>query len=281
MKKTSLALLTVLAMVVACFTAVPAMAKSKSGPALVKSATHYYYDFTAKKWKKSDQSKYAYKKGYPSKVTFINYESQEKTETKYKFKFKKNKPVSAGVYNEIGKKSGKRTYKKGRVTKIESWSYDKTSRSTSTLTYGKKSFVKRYNIINKYKTSEGKTEKWNSDYRYTVKLKKGLPKNITGVNKAYSGDKYYSNYNKKGLLVSKYYQYGEDKKLSISVKYKYKKGNAATVTRYYKDENGKMVPIVKYVLKYTKTKINKQRYASMINSITDVPSYSYATFSWF
>lgn len=243
-------------MVMGTFAAAPAMAKTEL--TLVKSQTHYYKD--GKKWKKSvEKTSYKYnKRKDPIKMKGVSFMGQPFT-TKLKWTYKKGKRakmVEVPIY-----KSSKKSKMKAHYGDREEFTYKKNRRvHLNSYQEGKLNYSEKY-LYNKKGYIKGK-------YKYH---KNGLPKKISNITLAIVKDHIDGTYadkddatyycNKKGLITKIY----NGRAAKQAIKYKYdKKGRVKELILIYdaKDPN-----FIKYKIKYkyTNIKIDKIRYAKMIN----------------
>lgn len=264
MKKKLLSFTVIAAMVVAIMAPAPVMAKKKTKELpLVKSATYYDYSSYDKKWEKYELEKFTYKKGYPDSIITLYQSNSNILSPKYKLKKKGKKylPKKMTIKQGLSSTRSYKYNKKGFLTNETSKS--KYYKSISAYKYNGKGFVTQRKITNYDKNDSGKfVLDYSSVYKYSVKMKKGLPKSITYTES--DGYKRVWTCNKKGLITScTYYTPSGTTYSKYTYKYKYKKGRVVSVTEY----NTQGTATERVVFKYSKEKASKQRYAQMINDL--------------
>ena len=250
---------------------------------LVKTVTKYSYNKKAKKWKKVAVFTYQYNKQKdPTLITKKWYNDR-------------------GKHYDTDKWTEEYTYKSGkRRTRSEKWNYDGTG-AESKWTYDKYGNLKTYYHIEgdlgsesisnwKFTCSKSgylkaRTKKETSGdytqteyYKYSPKLKNGLPTKMAIYYKDGKWKKDYSfKFNKKGL-VTKYAVPGGS--FYHTVKYTYKNGRVTSATLTY---NGKSNDKERYKFTYTKKAVKKSRYAKIINQIIETgdPADVGGEFSWY
>lgn len=294
----------VLAMVLALMVPMPVAAKSsKSGGKLVKSVTEYTYNTDKGNWSLNSRTSYTYdKKKNPKEIkeTYFYNEflgiptdaSSEILTAKYKYKGKT--PKSMKLVNEAGRVKASYAYKGGKAVS-GSFEYNastdennKVHMSTGTFSA---SFAKNGLATGFYGTDVEQNDNQATSYvrnmTFTNTQKKGIPSLIiSNVAYADSDDPLatsgaaYSKFDKKGLGIecgNVDLKTGAPKAEYVA-QYTVKKGVVKQAVVYHIGENGAPTPVKMYKFSYTKTKISKSRYLSMINDIVDC---HYSHFSWY
>jgi len=225
----------------------------------------------------------------------------------FKYKYKGKTPKSMKAMNNIGYVTATRKYKKGKVTSFnevkglststreDGVEVENSSKRSGSVAYNKKGNITATcsvsSIIDEG-VADGTTE---SNATYYVVQKKGIPSYIYATGnckktaadgtvdfKDYSADGgSYVTCNGKGLVVqSGDYDKAENKYTAdYNIQYVMKKGKVSEAI-IYEVVDGKEEAVGKYVFKYGKTKISKQRYMNMINSFT-VWGWSDDYFFWY
>lgn len=225
--------------------------------------------------------------------------------TSFKYKYKGKTPKSMKASNDIGYVTASRKYTKGKVTSYsgvqgffdeedgEYYDFGTTTRAdgvqveNSKKVNGSIAYNKNGNVtatcqvssITKAGVPQGTEE---SNRTYFVNQKKGIPSYIyrTGNSKDTAADGKvtvwdgsveggeYTTFNGKGLAVQQgdYSKEGNKYVADRMIQYVMKKGNVAEAVIFSVDSTGKQEAVGKYVFKYGKTKVSKQRYMNMINS---------------
>ena len=305
-----------LALIITLVAPVPAMAAS--GGKLVKSVKTYTYreqrkwnsttrnyDVLKAKYEISSKRDFKYKNSYPSEIQTLNYSSETGVIDTLSYKMKKNLPKSMKYKNSLKKVSTKNKYnKKGLLVKSSYSSFFKRTKETEALKYNKNAFVTSFTTKYSYKNIWG-TETRNSNYvyKYTYKMKKGLPKDLVSTytysssykdsldpddsgSSSGTGTPHFATYNSKGLITSAGSIYDGKRYVDYTVKYKSKKGVVTSAVVNIVDENNengtakKVRPTRKYSFSYAKEKIAKGRYANMINSMLGFGD-SYGVYKWY
>ena len=295
----------VLAMVLALMVPMPVAAKSsKSGGKLVKSVTVYSYNTNKGNWSLDSRTSYTYdKKKNPKEIKETSFYSEflgiptdassEILTAKYKYKGKT--PKSMKLVNEAGRVKASYAYKGGKAVS-GSFEYsastddnNKVSMQTGTFSA---SFAKNGLATGYYGTdveqNDNQADSWVRNETFTNTQKKGVPSLII-TNSAYASSAdpnastyaSYSKFNKNGLGIecgSVDLKTGAPKAEFVT-QYTMKKGVVKQAVVYRIGENGAPTPVSMYKFSYTKTKISKSRYLSMINSL--VRNCHDAYFSWY
>lgn len=222
----------------------------------------------------------------------------------FKYKYKGKTPKSMKAMNNIGYVTATRKYKKGKVTSFNGVDYLYTStredgvevenslKSSGSVAYNKKGNITATCSVSSridMGVADGTTE---SNATYYVVQKKGIPSYIyaTGNYKETAADGTvdfedyslkggsYATCNGKGLVVQsgRYEKEANKYTASRNIQYVMKKGKVSEAI-IYSVVDGKEEAVGKYVFKYGKTKISKQRYMNMINSFTSWRDY----FFWY
>ncbi len=262
---------------------------------------------TAFKYDKKKNPSERKRTSYDANDLFLNVPvSGTVTTETYKYKYKGKTPKSMTVRNEVGFVTETNKYTKGKVSNYSGVYYVYTgegkdgvereynAKYSGSVAYGKNGIPTASCYV--YGETEAGAYAGGSESNtvlYTVQ-KKGIPSYMfaTGNWKRFDkngavteqsssdGSGVYATFNNKGLLVQEgWYDAKKNKYFpDINVQYVMKKGNVAEaiVLGVYNtyDEEGNIIKSEekaygKYVFKYSKTKISKQRYMNMINSFVE------------
>ena len=275
--------------------------KSKTDPlALVSSVTHYEIDYKTKKWTKQCVEKYEYKKGYPVKITIKETYADEAQVITQKYTFRENKlPQKMTAKTPYGERTVKYNSKGARYYEVLKSAYS-TEKKYFQFAEDKSYFTAVLHDSEYYgedgKTVDSTMEETDS---VSVTLKNGLLKKTvntgmyanvnTGEKKTWQrfNGTYRADYDKNGILKetsAKFRAGGSGKQYSFVVTRK--NGRITKIIRrrwapatkskkaHWEDEE-------KIVFKYTKTKINKKRYAMMINEAVIGRDNNYYFYNWY
>ena len=275
--------------------------KSKTeSPALVSSVTHYEIDYRTKKWTKQSVAKYQYKNGYPVKIYVKETYADDADITALSYSFRENKlPLKMTSKSSSGVRTVKYNSKGARYYDVIESEY---------LTLKKyfqfaenKSYFTAVLHDGKYYGEDGKTidSTMEETDSISVTLKNGLLKKTinTGMYaNVNAGDKktwqrfngtYRADYDENGILkeTSAKFRMGASGKQNSFV-VKRKNGRIISVVRrrwvaatkgkkaHWEDEE-------KIVFKYTDKKIDKKRYAMMINEAIIGSDNNYYFYNWY
>lgn len=293
-------------MLAPCMTCSPVFAKSSTkSPALIKSVIKYEVSGKTNKWKKSEKTSYTYKKKYPTKASSYDYYVKDKTVRKFSYKFSGKVPKKMTLKHSDGIPTTTYKYtKRGLVSKIAAGP-DKNGKRVLWFIYGNKNYFTT--VLHDYINIE-EAEDSSKEHNYAEEIdsvavttrKNGLLKktvnhglfaNYTNAEKRkwfrFDGT-YTVKYDTDGianLTTAKFKTFpGSGKQLKFKV---YKKNGLITkVIRYIWDGDAKKGKGAwsrdeKLVFTYTKTKIDKIRYASMINAQIMDENNNYYMYNWY
>lgn len=239
---------------------------ASGGGTLVKAVNRYSYNQNTKSWVKVDRTTFKYTKKFPTSFTRKDYRDKTTETTTAYYKMSKGVPTKGSHYDSRGKKYEAWTYKGGKLTRSKSGS--SSSSSTSYYTYNRVGYVSKF-----YSTSVDTSvdESRSFGYRYKYTTQNGLPKSMKSWSIDSTSDAYnLITYNSKGFVTSEVYVDSDGKKYPQSaIKYVFKKGKLVSAITYYYP-GGKKTLSDKFTFSYTNNKINKKRYANMINSIINL-----------
>lgn len=307
MKKRFSAVILTVIMLTQCLTCSPVYAKSDTkSPALIKSVVVYNINYDTQKWEKSQKRTFTYnKKKYPKKLSIYDYDAEMRTTKTFKYTFRGKLPKKMILKSSDSATPDTYVYtKKGLVSRIITGP-DSDGKRTKLFTYG----VKNYFTAMLHDNIWTETDlDGRSAYEYGEELdsvavtprKNGLLKKTVnrGLFANYSHAEkrkwarfdgvYTVNYDKNGIVnktSAKFRTFpGSGPQLRFKV---YRKNGLITkVVRYNWDADankgkGAWVKDQKFVFKYTKKKISKVRYASMINSQVMDEANNYYMYNWY
>lgn len=284
------------------FAAQSAVEKAVAKPALIKSFTSYQFDYATKKWVKDSKTSFRYENGYPVLMVNYAYDAAATTRTEFDYNFFKN-----------GNPKTRNEYKDGVLEWTVTYNKDGTvNRQDSKTREAKKELIFQYangapyftmvlhnNII--YRYDQPKKVDYTMEEIDAVSVvagSNGLLKKTTntglyanwnnGEEKTWErfNGTYTAEYDKNGVVnkTSALYRFGPSGK-ELSFKVTYKDGRIASVTqrRWFNDgsKNGRWENEQKFVFRYTDTKIDRIRYAAMINDCVLTSSSTYYIYHWY
>lgn len=262
-----------------------------------ESKTTYKYD----KKKNPSEAKTIYYNSYFLNVPVSGSLSVET----YKYKYKGKNPVSMKAKNEVGFVMETKKYKKGKAVSYSGVSGLRTEAGTDgveresctkyggSIAYAKNGLPKASCYVDSDIADGAYAGGYESNTVLFTVQKKGIPsymfasgnwKLLDKDGKVESqnmgdGSGYYATFNKKGLVVQEGSYDASTNKYEPEYTYQYvmKKGNVAQAIKF-RVTDGKEEAVGKYVFKYNKTKISKQRYMNMINENVECGLHC---FSWY
>ena len=299
-----LALMLTVAVLLGC-TGVNVFAASQkvTKPALVKAFTVYQMDYAANKWVKTAKTNFKYdKNGYPVLKKLYEYASASTQDTTFDY-----------IYGKNGKPQTRTEKKDGKLEWTVTYNSDGTINRQDCKNNGeKKELIFQYangapyftmvlhnSIFNKL--GQPKKVDYTMEEIDSVAVltqKNGLLKRTTntglyanwnnGEEKTWErfNGTYTADYDENGVVhvTSAVYRFGPSGK-ELSFKLTIKDGRIAQVVqrRWLSDgsKNGKWANEQKIVFQYTDTKIDKIRYAMMINDCVLTSSSTYYIYNWY
>jgi len=306
MTKRTLTLILAVIMLAPCMTCSTAFAKSSTkSPALLKSVVKYDINYKTHKWKKSEKITFTYKKKYPKKISTYDYEAKSKSTKTFNYTFKGKVPKKMTLKNPgINPTETYKYTKRGLVSKI-STGPNKNGKCALWFVYGNKNYFTT--VLHDYIRVEGSKDS-NNEYNFAEEIdsvtvstrKNGLLKKTVNhglfANYAKAQNRkwarfngiYTVKYDKNGianLTTAKFSSFpGSGKQLKFKT---YMKNGLVTKVIGYnwdteaKKGKGAWEKDSKIVFKYTGTKIDKIRYAAMINDQIMEKENNYYMYNWY
>ena len=266
---------------------------------LVSSVMQYSY--SKGKWVREKKTSFEYAKGYPKSITTYNYDSKDRYRSTFKHTFRSNgKPETMEMFNDSGAKEQTYSYlKNGNVRTILYDCEGIVWKETFQYGAGRYFTIKIHEETRRDIVGNTKEEEYCDEIDYVaVTRKNGLLKKTVnrgifanydnvGTEKKWADfmGTYTAGYDKNGVIRSTRAKFtGNSSYLSgkqLKFTTRSKNGKITQVTRYmWNIDKKRWDPKNKYVFKYSKNKISKARYATMMNDIL-MEENNYYQYIWY
>lgn len=306
LRKRFYAVLIAVIMIAQCMTCTSVFADSKDkSPVLIKSVKVYNINYKTQKWEKDQKRSFTYKKKYPKKMSIYDYSLRTRTSRSYKYTFSGSIPKKMIMKRSDSDDVDTYKYtKRGLISNIITGP-DKTGKRVMMFIYGNKNYFTT--VLHDHIWVEGGKD-GESAYEYGEEVdsvavtarKNGLLKKTVNrgifANYSYAEKRkwkrfygvYTVDYDSDGIVQQTSARFrsfpGSGPKLRFKV---YRKNGLITkVVRYNWNEDANKGKGVwekdqKFIFEYTNTKIDRIRYASMINSQIMDESNNYYIYNWY